>query len=260
MLLDQRGAGKSTPCAEVRDNTTQRLIEDIETLRGRLGVPKWHMVFGGSWGSTLSLAYAQAHPERVGSLVLRGVFLGSRAELDWGDQGARTFFPELQERFVDFLPAADRATPEASYYKLLTSGDRASQLAAGRSWNSRELLMSTLETGPDALAVLDDENWTMSHARLEAHYFVNNCFLEDRQLVRPENAAKIQHIPTSIVQGRLDFVCPPSAAWDLHKALPQSKIYFIANAGHSAMEPGTFKKLRAVCDEYARLDTGASKQ
>ncbi|KAH8880946.1 proline iminopeptidase [Thozetella sp. PMI_491] len=251
VLLDQRGAGKSTPCADVRENTTQDLIADIEALRSHLGITKWAMVFGGSWGSTLSVAYAETHPEVVGSLVLRGIFLGTRAETEWGDTGAATFFPELQEAFLAHLTPEERSTPETSYYKRLVSDDKATRIAAAKAWNTREVRMSALNPGPDMLAMLEKEEWLMPHALLETHYFVNECFLTPGQLL--QDAGKIQHIPTSIVQGRLDLVCPPTSAWKLHKALPQSKLYFISDSGHSAVEPGTLKKLVEICDEYASL-------
>ncbi|KAH8645658.1 proline iminopeptidase [Xylariales sp. PMI_506] len=251
VMLDQRGAGKSTPRADITDNTTQHLVADIETLRSHLDIAKWAMVFGGSWGSTLALAYAEAHPEIVGSLVLRGVFLGSRPELIWADEGANTFFPELQENFLAHLTPEERASPELSYYRRLTSEDKPTRVAAAKAWNTREVRMSALNPGPEMLDKLEDEDWLMPHARLEAHYFVHDCFLEEDQLLK--NADKIKHIPTSIVQGRLDLVCPPKSAWALHKALPQSKLYFISDAGHDAKEPGTLKKLVEVCDEYAEL-------
>ncbi|KAK8017915.1 hypothetical protein PG991_007105 [Apiospora marii] len=255
VLLDQRGAGKSTPVAELRENTTQHLVADIERLRAHLGIGQWHMVFGGSWGSTLSLAYAQAHPEAVGSLVLRGIFLGSREEGDWAAQAANAFYPEVQRAFLDYLPTAEqRANPDKAYHQLATTGDdHAARVAAARAWNAREMNRSAAKPGPEQLARLEDETWVMQHACLELHYFANDCFLRPLQFLEPENIARISHIPTSLVQGRLDLLCPPAWAWKLHEALPQSKLYLIAGAGHSATEPDTFKQLKAVCDEYAKL-------
>ncbi|KAK8069002.1 hypothetical protein PG994_005618 [Apiospora phragmitis] len=256
VLLDQRGAGKSTPCAELRENTTQHLVADIETLRKHLGIPKWHMVFGGSWGSTLSLAYAQTHPDMVGSLVLRGIFLGSRQEGEWAEMAGAAFYPDVQGAFLDYLSTAEeRAEPDRAFHRLATTGDdRGARLAAARAWNKREMSMSAAKPGPEALALLENEDWVMSHACLELHYFANSCFLEPLQFLRPENIARIRHIPSSLVQGRLDLLCPPKWAWKLHEALPQSKLYIINGAGHSAMEPDTFKQLVAVCDEYAKLE------
>ncbi|KAK8085161.1 hypothetical protein PG997_006432 [Apiospora hydei] len=256
VLLDQRGAGKSTPCAEIRENTTQHLVADIEALRTHLGIPKWHMVFGGSWGSTLSLAYSQAHPAMVGSLVLRGIYLGSREEGVWAENAGAAFYPDVQGEILDFLPPLEEhADRTRRYYELTTQGDdRAARLAAARAWNKREMCMSTAKPDPEALKKLDDEDWVMSHACLELHYFVHDCFLEPMQFLKPENIARISHIPTSLVQGRLDLLCPPTYAWKLHEALPQSKLYIINGAGHSALEPDTFKQLKAVCDEYAKLE------
>lgn len=255
VLLDQRGAGKSTPCAELRKNTTQHLVADIERLRQHLAIPKWHMVFGGSWGSTLALAYAQTHPEAVGSLVLRGIFLGSRTEADWAEKAGAAFYPDVQGEFLDFLPAELRGDPEKAYHQLVCQGeDRAARLAAARAWNKREVNMSAVKPRPEMLKILDNEDWVMSHACLELHYFVNDCFLKPFQNIAPENIARIAHIPTSLVQGRLDLLCPPAWAWKLHEALTQSKLYIITGAGHSAQEPDTFKQLKAVCDEYAKLE------
>lgn len=255
VLLDQRGAGKSTPCAELRENTTAHLVADIERLRRHLGIPTWHMVFGGSWGSTLGLAYAQAHPAVVGSLVLRGIFLGSRAEGAWAAQAAHAFYPEAQRAFLAHLPTAEqRADPDRAYHRLVTAGDdRAARVAAARAWNAREMHMSAVKPGPERLGMLEDETWLLQHAGLELHYFAHDCFLRPLQLLEPANVARVRHIPTSLVQGRLDLLCPPAWAHKLHEALPQSRLYVIDGAGHSAMEPDTFKQLKAVCDEYAKL-------
>ncbi|KAK6840507.1 hypothetical protein PG995_016261 [Apiospora arundinis] len=253
VLLDQRGAGKSTPIAELRDNTTQHLVADIETLREHLGIPKWHMTFGGSWGATLGLAYAQAHPAMVGSLVLRGIFLGSREEGAWADAASAAFYPQGHKQFLEFLPAEMRSNPEKSYHKLVTTGETPARIAAARAWNTREMSMSTVKPSPEVQAMLASDSWVMSHASLELHYFANSCFLEPFQFLQPENIAKISHIPTSLVQGRIDLLCPPKWAYMLHEALPQSKLYIMDGAGHSANEPPTFKQLKAVCDEYANL-------
>ncbi|KAK4543095.1 hypothetical protein LTR36_005872 [Oleoguttula mirabilis] len=256
VLLDQRGAGKSTPLAELRENTTQHLIDDIETLRKHVGVSKWHMVFGGSWGSTLALAYAEAHPEAVGSLALRGVFLVSRAEIDatYRNGPAPQLYPDEHEAWLRYLPERDREDPVQGYYKLLTSDDAVTRLAAGKAWNRFELRVSQLVAPPDVYAKLEDDAWVLAHARIEAHYFVNDCFLKPGQLLEEGNIARIRHIPTTIVQGRYDVVCPPKAAWMLHKALPDSVLHWVADAGHSAKERGTMSKLIEVCDEYAQLD------
>ncbi|KAF2647868.1 proline iminopeptidase [Lophiostoma macrostomum CBS 122681] len=256
VLLDQRGAGKSEPTSETRENNTKLLIEDIETLRKHVGVQKWHMVFGGSWGSTLSLAYAEAHPEVCGSLVLRGVFFGTKQELDYALAGHVTaiVWPEEYETFTSYVAEAREKgkTTLQAYHELIHSDDHDRALEAAKRWNQWELSVSHLQQPASMLEVLEDPRWVMSHAKLETHYFVNECFFEKDQLLR--DVGKIKHIPTSIVQGRYDLVCPPRAAWELHKALPKSKLYWSATAGHSAKEPGTLKKLIEVCDEYAALE------
>nr|OQO28067.1 hypothetical protein B0A51_06617 [Rachicladosporium sp. CCFEE 5018] len=256
VLFDQRGAGRSRPVAELRENTTQHLIEDVEKLRERIGVEKWAMVFGGSWGSTLALAYAQAHPEAVGSLILRGIFLCSQEELDTFYRGtsSQTFYPEYCEEWLTYLPEQDRGDPLAGYYKALTSEDRQTRVEAGRAFNKLELMLSQTIAPDDVLAKLSNVEWVISHGRIETHYFVNGAFLNEGQLLAEENVQKIRHVPTTIVQGRLDLVCVPKVAWAFLKALPQSELHFIAGAGHSAMEPATKAKLIEVCDKYGKLN------
>ncbi|ETN44391.1 prolyl aminopeptidase [Cyphellophora europaea CBS 101466] len=252
VLLDQRGSGKSTPVAELRENTTQLLISDIELLRSRLGISSWDIVFGGSWGSTLSLAYAQAHPDKVRHLVLRGIFLGEEWEFDWTlrGAGAALLFPDCWETFLSHLPEDERKDPLAAYHKLLTAEDPETRLKAARSWNNWEISISNLVPPPDAFEKADDDDWNLQHARVETHYFVNGNFLRgDRALLKKENMDKIARIPAYIVQGRYDIVCPPRAAWLVHKALPQSKLYWSSMSGHSAMEPQTSERLIQICDE-----------
>ncbi len=253
VLLDQRGSGKSEPAAEIRENTSQLLVEDIETLRTHLGIEKWHMVFGGSWGSTLSLLYAETHPDRVGSLVVRGIFTVRESELYFtrGFNGTAHIYPELFDEWVDFLPEHERADPYKGYLRLLTSEDYETRLNAAKAWNKWETGISKLI--PEQTTKEEDDRWHLQHARMEVHYETNRAFLEEGQLLKPENIAKIKHIPCSIVQGRYDVVCPPRTAWHLHKALPDSKLFMIADAGHSATEPGTQRKLIEVCDEYRDL-------
>ncbi|KAF2738870.1 prolyl aminopeptidase [Polyplosphaeria fusca] len=240
VLIDQRGAGLSTPTAETRDNTTQLLVQDIETLRQHIGVQKWHMVFGGSWGSGLAVAYAQTHPDVCGSLVLRGIFMGSKWELDLGLKGtlAGYVYPEEFDRFVNFLPEEKRCDPLQSYHDLIFSDDEKVATEAATEWNRYGGYVG--------------DKWNMSYAKINAHYFVNECFLGWDNVIK--GCEKIVHIPTSIVQGRYDLLCLPRVAWDLHKALPQSKLYFSENTGHGAMEPENFKKLCEICDEYALQD------
>jgi proline iminopeptidase len=197
VLLDQRGAGKSEPAAELRENTSQHLVADIEALRSHLGIEKWHTVFGGSWGSTLSLLYAETHPERVGSLVLRGIFTVRESEKYFtrGFNGTAHIFPELFEEWVDFLPEEERKDPYQAYLKRLTSEDYETRVKAARAWNKWELGISRLLPYDDAFENLDDDRWNLQHARMEVHYETNGAFLEEGQLLKPENIERIRHIP-----------------------------------------------------------------
>ncbi|KAJ5698751.1 proline iminopeptidase [Penicillium macrosclerotiorum] len=254
VLFDQRGAGKSIPRGDIRKNTTQHLVADIEKLRSHLKIDKWTMVFGGSWGSTLAVAYAEGHPEAVGSLVLRGVFLGTQQELEWSEEAAANFYPELQEAFWDVLEPEERIdhmSAISAYYKRITSKDKERCVEAARAWNIKELSMSSVDSGPQTFVELEDEDWVLSYARIITHYFAHKNFLTENQLI--QNAEAIRHIPTSIVQGRLDLLCPPKFARILHKALPQSKLYMMQSSGHSASETETLEKLIDVCDEYGNL-------
>lgn len=253
VLFDQRGAGKSLPAADLRENTSQHLVSDIEALRTHLGIRKWHMVFGGSWGSTLALLYAETHPEAVGSLVIRGIFTMRKSEISWTRTaaGAGSLYPEAHDEFLHFLPAEERSDPWPAYHKRLTSDDYETRLQASRAWNKWELSISQLVPGADVYDVLSDDTWCLQHARMEAHYESNGGFMDEGQLLKQENVAKIKHVPCkcyqistqrvfaddkigSIIQGRYDIVCPPRTAFDLHKALPDSKLYMIPDAGHSA--------------------------
>jgi proline iminopeptidase len=255
VLLDQRGSGQSRPNACTDNNTTWHLVADIETLRKHLHIPKWHLVFGGSWGSTLALAYAQKHPESVGTLVLRGIFAVRDFELKWTlvPGGAAMLFPDRFDEFINFLPEEERADHIESYHKRLMSEDTNISHPAAVAWNNYEISMSTLYPNIEGLTKLEDPSFLLAHARMEAHYFKNKAWLEDGQLLKKENIDKIRHIPVTIVQGRYDVVCPPITAWELHKAWPESKLHWIPDAGHSATEPGTKRKLIEACDEYASL-------
>jgi len=253
VLFDQRGCGASRPHAELRENTTWDLVADIEALRTHLGVADW-LVFGGSWGSTLALAYAQRHPERVRSLVLRGIFLLRRSELEWFYQdplGAGSVFPDFWEDYVAPIPAAERGDMMQAYYRRLTSPDAAVQTAAARTWSRWEGATSFLHTNPRYLAKFDHPEYASAFARIEAHYFVNRGFLEcDDQLLR--DVVRIRHIPAVIVQGRYDVVCPLRSAWDLHRAWPEAELQIVPDAGHSAFEPGITRALVAATDRFAR--------
>lgn len=257
VLLDQRGCGKSRPHASTTNNTTWHLVSDIEALRAHLGIPQWHLVFGGSWGSTLSLAYAQTHPRSVGSLVLRGVFAARRLELTWTNTrdggGVGMLFPDKYEDLLAALPEDERSDHVNNYHKRLTSDDPSIHLPAARAWNQYETSISTLRPALEDTDKQKDDAWQLAHARLELHYFANGAWLEDGQLLQKENVDKIRHIPATIVQGRYDVVCPPITAWSLHQAWPESRLHFINDAGHSATEPGTKAKLIEACDEYATL-------
>lgn len=236
ILFDQRGAGKSTPSASIEANTTAHLVADIERLRDTLGVEKW-LVFGGSWGSTLALAYAQAHAERCRGLILRGIFLCGREEVDWFLYGMGRFFPEAWRKFADGVPEAARGDLLTAYGKLLEDPDPAVNLPAARAWAAYEATCSTLRPNGDAVAAMgDDGAGALALARLEAHYLAHNAFLDDGALLA--NMAAIRHLPGVIVQGRYDMVCPPTTAAKLAAAWPEARYEIIVDAGHSALEPG----------------------
>ncbi|KAI0145046.1 proline iminopeptidase [Xylariaceae sp. FL1272] len=255
VLMDQRGVGKSHPLNELEENTTQHLSDDINKLREHLGIKKWHMVFGGSWGSALALFYAQAHPALVSSIVLRGVFTVRAVELRYRNSPvAAEFYPQEWERFVSHIPEEEREDIHMAYYKRITSKDPEISQRACREWNRWDLSIGTLRQDPDGFDKLDDAQWCRTHALFEAHYlFKNKGFMEDGYLLRPENMAKIKNIPGRIVQGRYDVLCPPTTAYEVHKAWPSSKLQFIDDAGHSATEPGTYAALVQACDELAKI-------
>jgi proline iminopeptidase len=254
VLYDQRGAGRSTPAAELIGNTTPNLVADLERLRAALGVERW-LVFGGSWGSTLALAYAQAHPDRVLGLVLRGIFLASAAEIDWFMHGMRNFFPEAWREFSETLPPAERGDLLRNYYRRLADPDPAVHLPAARAWDRYEGACATLLPTAEPLAKFDSDTAALAIARIEAHYFVNNGFLAPNQLL--EGVAKIRHLPCTIVQGRYDVICPPVTAAALAHAWPEAEYVVVPDAGHSVREPGTTRELvAAVARMQARLRPG----
>jgi proline iminopeptidase len=253
VLFDQRGCGKSTPHASLEDNTTWDLVADVEKLRELLGIERWQ-VFGGSWGCTLALAYAQKHPERVTELVLRGVFLLRRSELAWfyqNSEGAASLFPDLWENFVAAIPEEERYDMMRAYYRRLTSTDAQERNAAAHAWSTWEGATSHLRTDPGYVAKFKDAEYAAAFARIECHYFVNGGFLDaDDQLLR--DVPKIRGIPAVIVQGRYDAVCPMRSAWHLHRAWPEAQLVVVPDAGHSAFEPGIARALRKATDGYAR--------
>lgn len=252
ILMDQRGAGKSTPPAELKENTTWHLVSDIEKLRNHLGIDKW-VVFGGSWGSALSLAYAETHPQRVKALILRGIFTLRRGELIWFYQeGASFIFPDAWEEYLKPIPEVERYDLTNAYYRRLTSEDEEVRVEAAKAWSIWELTTSRLFVDPEYIKRAETDIWAQQFARIECHYFVHGGFFEsDDQLLR--NVDKIRHIPTTIVQGRYDLVCPMDTAWELHKALPEAEFHIIPDAGHSNKEPGIQAKLLEACEKYKHL-------
>ncbi len=251
VLFDQRGCGKSTPHAELTDNTTWDLVADIERIRTHLSIDRWQ-VFGGSWGSTLALAYAQTHPARVTELVLRGIFLLRRSELEWFyQQGCNALYADAWETYRDAIPEVERADMMSAYYRRLTSPDAATRVAAARAWSVWEGATSYLWQDRTHIASSGQDEFALAFARIECHYFVNGGFLEhDDQLLR--NVERIRHIPAVIVQGRYDVVCPMRSAWDLHRAWPEANLKIVQDAGHSAFEPGIMHELLEATDRFGR--------
>jgi proline iminopeptidase len=248
VLYDQRGCGRSQPAASLVDNTTAHLVDDLERLRETLRIERW-VVFGGSWGSTLALAYAQAHPARVLGLVLRGIFLASPGEIDWFMRGMRHVFPEAHRAFEGFLPPAERADVLGSYYRRLTDPDRAVHLPAALAWDRYESACSTLLPQTDAAGKFDSEAAALAIARIEAHYFVHGAFLREGELL--DNVPRIRHLPCAIVQGRYDIVCPPVTADALALAWPEAEYVVVPDAGHSVREPGISRELVAAVRRMA---------
>lgn len=249
MLFDQRGCGKSTPHAELEANTTWHLVADIERLRVLMGVEKW-LVFGGSWGSALALAYAQTHSAHVSELVLRGIFTLRTLELDWYYQfGASLVHPEKWEDFVSPIPEEERGDLRAAYRRRLTSDDEAARLTAARVWSRWEGRTLTLLPEPEVSSGFEDPHFALAFARIENHYFVHQGWLEENQLIR--DAHKLRAIPGTIVQGRYDMACPARTAWDLHKAWPEADFHLIEGAGHAWSEPGILDRLLRATDHYA---------
>lgn len=249
ILFDQRGSGRSTPHAELKENTTWDLIKDIETLRVKFGVEKWY-VFGGSWGSTLSLAYAQTHPDRALGLILRGIFLTRSKELKWFYQyGASEIFPDFWERYRDEIPEAERGDMMGAYYKRLTSDDEQTRISAAKAWSVWEGSTSKLFPSADLINHWEDPQEALALARIECHYFMNNSFFPTENFLI-ENVEKIRHIPTVIVQGRYDVVCPAVSAWELHRAFPEADLQIIQDAGHSISENGITAALVQATDKF----------
>ena len=250
ILFDQRGCGRSVPHASLHGNTTDALVADMETIRERLDVDQW-VVFGGSWGSTLGLVYAETFPERVLGLVLRGIFLCRPADIQWFyQQGASALLPDHWEGFLEPVPADERGDLVNAYYRLLTGDDEVARMAAAKAWSLWEGLASTLLPKAAVTDHFAHSKTALSLARIECHYFVNNSFMLENQILR--DATRLQKIPGIIVHGRYDVVCPLEQAWDLHLAWPQSCLQIVQDAGHSATEHGIVDALVAATNQFSR--------
>jgi len=253
ILFDQRGAGKSTPHAELRENTSWELVEDIEKLRKHLEIDKW-IVFGGSWGSTLALLYAINHPDKTLALVLRGIFLGRKSEIDWTFQhGANMVYPEKWEVYHDLIPKDEQDNMIKAYYKRLTSDDEKIRINAAKAWSVWEgSIVKLFPNEEETMDEFGDTHLALSMARTECHYFYYNMFYESDNYIM-ENVDKIKDIPCRIVNGRYDMDCPVGTAWELHKALPKSEIDIVKDAGHSGVETGTVSGLIQACEDFKEL-------
>jgi proline iminopeptidase len=252
VLFDQRGCGQSTPHAALEENTTWDLVSDIEKLREHLKIDKW-VVFGGSWGSTLALAYAETHPDRVKGLILRGIFLCRESELRWFYQyGAHHLFPDQWEKFLAPIPLDERGNMIEAYYKRLTSPTESVRREAAKAWSGWEGSALGIKFDPKLFQSFTEDSHADAIARLECHYFINKCFFKtDNWLI--ENVGKIRHIPGVIIHGRYDIICPFENAWDLHKAWPEAKLEIIPDAGHAASEPGIRDALVQASDAFRNL-------
>ncbi len=252
VLFDQRGCGKSTPFASLEHNTTWDLVADMELLREFLGVERWQ-VFGGSWGSTLALAYAQTHPARVSELVLRGIFLLRKWEIDWFYQdGTSHLFPDAWEKYLAPIPQAERGELVSAYYRRLTSEDPTVRAEAARAWSQWEGRTSYLLPNASYLSKTGDDAFADAFARIECHYFMHAGWLEhEKALLAKPNVDVMRQIPGTIVQGRYDVVCPMESAWALHRAWPEADLRVVEDAGHSAFEPGILHELIEATERYA---------
>jgi proline iminopeptidase len=252
ILFDQRGCGQSTPYAELKENTTWDLVADMEKLREHLGVSQW-IVFGGSWGSTLSLLYAETHPDRVKGLILRGIFLCRKREIGWFYQdGASFIYPDVWESYRNAIPPEEREDFVSAYYRRLTSSDRQVRLAAARAWSQWEGATSRLVPDRQMVDLFGADAFAEAFARIECHYFYHGIWLRnDNQIL--EDVYRIRHIPCEIIHGRYDVVCPVENAWELHRAWPESRLHIVQDAGHSAKEPGIFTRLIQATEGFKAL-------
>lgn len=249
VVPDQRGAGRSQPLGSLKGNTTKALVADLETLRRHLAIDRW-AVFGGSWGSTLALAYAEAHPESCRGLVLRGIFLCRRHEIDWFLYGIRTVFPEAWRAFSGFIPERERADLLEAYYRRLVDPDPAAHMPAARAWSTYEGACSTLLPSPDTVAAFGEDRMALGLARIEAHYFRHEVIGPGDDLVA--RIGRVRHLPAAIVQGRYDMVCPIATADELARAWPEAEYIIVPDAGHSAMEPGIRSQLVAATERLKK--------
>lgn len=247
VIFDQRGAGRSTPLGEIRDNTTPHLVADIEKLRSHLGIERW-LVFGGSWGSTLALAYSEAHPQRCTGLILRGIFLCRRSEIDWFLYGLKNLFPEAWHAFSGAIPESERGNLLAAYHKRLIDPNPRVHMPAARAWSVYEGSCSTLLPSAETVAYFAGDVVALGLARIEAHYFTNDIFLPQNSLL--DNIGRIRNIPGLIVQGRYDAVCPIVSADDVHRAWPEAEYIIVPDAGHSAWEPGICAELVKATEKF----------
>ena len=249
VLFDQRGCGRSKPHASLVDNTTWDLVKDIEILRAALQIDRWQ-VFGGSWGSTLALAYAETHPDRVSELVLRGMFTMQQKEIDWlYRKGTSELFPDHWRHFVEAIPPQERRDLVAAYYKRLTSDDEAVRLQAAKAWSLWESSTVTLLPNDYVAAAMNADKVALAMASIECHYFVNHGFMEEGQLLH--NIDKVRKIPALLVHGRYDVLCPVSTAWNLAQLWPELELHIVPDAGHSAFEPGNIHELILATDAFA---------
>ena len=251
ILLDQRGCGRSLPLGETSKNTTDDLVSDIDKLRQHLNIDRW-LVFGGSWGSTLALTYAIAHPSHITGLILRGIFLSRDSELDWFLGQSEQFFPEAWNNLLEFIQPNERNDVLEAYRKRIFTDDIKISAPAAKRWNDYESSIMSLQPSTGSNNPVSDEV-QVARARVQIHYIYNGCFVSHRNLLN--EAAGLSHIPTIIVQGRYDMVCPPVTAWHLKQAMPHAEFHMIADAGHSAMEPGTCSALVAATEQFKSLDT-----
>jgi len=247
IIFDQRGAGRSTPLGELTDNTTRHLVADIEQIRRHFGIESW-VVFGGSWGSTLALAYAEAHPARCRALILRGIFLCRQPEVDWFLYGMRKIFPEAWRNFAAAIPEAERGDLLTAYYRRLTDPLPAVHMPAARAWSIYEGACSTLLPSGDTVSAFGEERMALGLARIEAHYFAHEVLTGEDDLIA--RLGRIRAIPTTIVQGRYDMICPPRTAFELAAAWPSARLSIVPDAGHSALEPGIRRALVAAVERF----------